>query len=178
MEHKAYIFDFKEFSKELKPILEASLQSGNVDQLRAFILSNKSFLSDPYEGEALEDDWEDMIKDRDVHQFGGFAATKYYSPTQDGGMSYDWESIENIVPPGLETMFSPLLGVPLGLADEYFDPGKMGSYFQDSAQVKDSLRIIDKIESFVSENLKETLSGFRKLLEQAAGEDKGLYVTF
>ncbi|NMZ19019.1 hypothetical protein HBO08_18560 [Pseudomonas rhodesiae] len=55
-EHKAFIFDFDSFDSELRPLLEASLRSGNIEPLRCFILSNKELLVDPYEGDALDDD--------------------------------------------------------------------------------------------------------------------------
>lgn len=178
MEHKAYIFDFDAFSKELKPIIEAGLQSGKVGQIRAFILSNKSSLCDPYEGEPLEDDWEDMIEDKDIHQYGDFAITKYYSPTEDEGIGYDWEELQDVISAKSDIKYSPILGVPLGLEHELFDPGKMGSYFQNNAQVKDSLSVIRGIEGALSESLKEAMIGFRNLLEKAASIEKGIYVTF
>lgn len=178
MEHKAYIFDFDTFSRELKPIMEAGLQSGSIDQIRAFIHSNKSSLCDPYEGEPLEDDWEDMIEDKDIHQYGDFAITKYYSPQQDKGMGYDWEDLQKIVLTGTGMKHSPILGVPLESDDNIFDPGKMGSYFQDNAQVLESLSAIRRIEGLLSGSLKDTAIRFRNLLEQAVREDKGIYVTF
>jgi hypothetical protein len=178
MEHKAFIFDFDTFSKELKPIIEAGLQSGDVDQIREFILSNKSSLCDPYEGESLEDDWEDLIEDKDIHQYGDFAITKYYSPTRDEGLGYDWEDLQDVVSTLAGINYSPILGVPLGLGNEYFDPGKMGSYFQDNALVRESLNAIRRIEGSLSENMQDTIVQYRVLLEKAANEGKGIYVTF
>ena len=178
IEHKAYIFDFEGFSKELRPILVASLKSGNIDQLRAFIISNKSALSDPYEGEPLEDDWEDMIEDRDVHQHGDFALTKYYSPLLDEGLGYGWENVQDILSNSIEFKVSPLLGEPLGDSGEYFDPGKMGSYFQDNGQVKNSLSVLKEFENKLSENLNVDYDKFLHFLESAADENRGVYVTF
>jgi hypothetical protein len=178
MEHKAYIFYFEEFSKELRPILGASLKSGNIDQLRAFIISNKSTLSDPYKGEPLEEDWENMIDDWDVHQYGDFALTKYYSPAMDEGLGCGWENVQDILSSLIELKVSPLLGEPLGDSGEYFDPGKMGSYFQDNGQVKNSLSVLGEFEDALSESLNDDFDIFRQLLESAANENKGVYVTF
>ena len=61
LEHKAFIFDAGKFSNELKPHLEADLRTGQSGQIRAFIISNLSFLTDPYEGEELDEYWEDTI---------------------------------------------------------------------------------------------------------------------
>ena len=178
IEHKAYIFDFDEFSKELKPILETSIKSGDISQLRAFIISNKAYLSDPYKGEPLEDDWEYMIEDRDVHQYGDFALTKYYSPDSDQGIGYDWEKVQDILSSSIELEGSPLLGKPLGDFGEYFDPGKMGSYFQDESQVKASIKALRKLKDGLSEELQDVMGEFLKFLENVADDGKGIYVTF
>lgn len=178
MEHKAYSFDFDKFEKELKPILEASIKSGDIDQLRAFIISNKPYLSDPYEGEPLEDDWEDMIEDRDAHQYGDFALTKYYSPDSDQGLGYDWEKVQDILSGSMRLNISPLLGKSLGESGEYFDPGKMGSYFQDNSEVKSNISVIEKLKDGLSGELRDAIGEFHKFLENVADEGKGIYVTF
>jgi hypothetical protein len=178
LEHKAFIFDVERFSTELKPLLESSLLSGDVDRIRAFVVSNKSSLTDPYEGEPLEEDWEDMIEDKDVHQYGDFALTKYYSPTHDVGLGYDWEDLQKIFSVVTSVSFSPVLGEPLGRESEYFDPGKMGSYFQTSNQVLESLKIAKELKESVSDGMQELFDEFTVLLERAAREHKGLYVTF
>jgi hypothetical protein len=178
IEHKAYSFDFDEFSKELKPILEASIKSGDIDQLRAFIISNKPYLSDPYEGEPLGDDWEDMVEERDAHQYGDFALTKYYSPDSDQGLGYDWEKVQDILSGSMELHISPLLGRPLGEPGEYFDPGKMGSYFQDNSQVESSIRVLEKLKDCFSGELRGAIGEFHEFLENVSDEGKGIYVTF
>jgi len=178
MEHRAYGFDFDEFSRELKPILEPSIKSGGIDQLRAFIISNKPYLSDPYEGGALGDDWEDMIEDKDPHQYGDFALTKYYSPDKDQGLGYEWEKLQGIISGSMELHISPLLGKPLGEFGEYFDPGKMGAYFQDNSQVRNSISILKEIKGGLPDEIRDALSEFHVFLESVAYEGKGVYVTF
>jgi hypothetical protein len=72
-EHKAYAFAYKPFSTELKPVLEAALASGNCRELIDFIERERSNLTDPYEGEPLGDDWEQLMEFKDAHQYGDFA---------------------------------------------------------------------------------------------------------
>jgi len=39
--------------------------------------------------------------------------------------------------------------VPLGTEGEYFDPGKMGSYFQTCSEVQETLNIANRLEESV-----------------------------
>ena len=64
-----------------------------------------------------------------------------------------------------------LLGAPFGPPGNLFDPGRMGSYFQDSAEAIRSRDVLRKL-SF------SDLSSFLTCLEQAAASGRGLYVTF
>ncbi|ROL70990.1 hypothetical protein BK634_07525 [Pseudomonas chlororaphis] len=177
-EHKAFIFDIDGFNRELKPLLEGSLRSGNIDQVRDFIISNKQSLVDPYEGFALEDDWEDMIESKDVHQYGDFALTKYYSPTDDRGLGLWWSVSQELFSDESKLRFSPFLGVPLGSDENFFDPGKMGSYFQTQNEVSESLSKVLEVEGKVPDDALEAVREFKKMLEQAIDEKKGVYITF
>lgn len=177
-EHKAYIFDFNKFSKELKPILELALASGEIESLRNFIISNKSHLCDPYEGEPLADNWEGMIEVKDAEQYGDFALTKYYDPLTDQGLGYFWENIATIISEHSNSSYATILGEPLGTADCYFDPGKLGSFFQDSEHVKYSISVIEQLENIYNGALKDEISSYLKLLKEALIGDKGVYVTF
>lgn len=178
LEHKAFIFDAEKFNDELKPYLEADLRSGKSGQVRNFIISNMSLLTDPYEGEELDEYWEDMIEDKDAHQYGDFALTKYYCPLADFGLGVDWESIQNILVDTMNFQFSPVLGIPLKVGEEVFDPGKMGTYFQKNSDVAESLDNMSSIECFVPKNLIEPFNSFKSLLEEALKKNKGLFVTF
>ncbi|RMO97620.1 hypothetical protein ALQ33_01459 [Pseudomonas syringae pv. philadelphi] len=177
-EHKAFIFDIDSFGSEFKPLLESCLLSGNVDQVRDFVVSNKQFLVDPYEGIPLDDNWEDMIEEKDVHQYGDFALTKYYSPVDDRGLGIWWSVIQEIPFDKNKLSSSPFLGVPVGSDEVFFDPGKMGSYFQTENEVIDSLNKLLEIEVKVQNDALEDFREFKKLLEQAIDEKKGIYVTF
>lgn len=178
LEHKAFIFDSDKFCEELKPLLESCLASGDVDQVREFVIINNSSLKDPYEGKPLEYDWEDMIEDKDVHQYGDFALTKYYTPSLDMGLGYDWEDVQKIFSGVSGLRYSPVLGEPLGTESEYFDPGKSGSYFQSYNQAIESLKIANKLDSSISGDLRELFKEYKDLLERAVSERKGLYITF
>lgn len=177
-EHKAFVFDIDRFSRELKPLLESCLSSGNIDQVRDFIVSNKRFLVDPYEGVALDDSWEDMIEEKDPHQYGDFALTRYYSPADDRGLGSWWSPVQELVSDKSGLSFSPFLGVPIGSDEAFFDPGKMGSYFQTTYEVSESLSKLLEVTGKIPDEALEVVGEFKKMLERAIGEKKGLYVTF
>lgn len=177
-EHKAFVFDVDSFSRELKPLLEEGLRSDKIDQLRDFIVSNKQSLVDPYEGFALENNWEEMLESKDVHQYGDFALTKYYSPTEDKGLGSWWGTVQKLCFNEGELSFSPFLGVPLGVGGQFFDPGKMGSYFQTKHEVSESLNKVLQVMGKIPDDAFEAVREFKEMLEQAIAEKKGLYITF
>ena len=51
MQHKAFTFHFEPFSRELEPILERALKTGDCPEVVSFIELSRSDLTDPYEGE-------------------------------------------------------------------------------------------------------------------------------
>lgn len=174
MEHKAFLFDFEKFSGELLPILEHAVATGDCEQLRDFILTNRVELSDPYEGEPLGDEWEAMIETRDPHQYGDFALTKYYSPTEDIGLGFTWREAQERLGGVLQQGESPILGIPLISDGNIFDPGKMGSYFQPADVVRRNLRILEALRRDIGEICDKPI----QLLRLAADLGKGLYITF
>ncbi len=124
MDHKAYAFDYAGFQRRLAPILYAALETGDAGPLRAFIEANRAELTDPYEGEPLEE-----LPDGDVHELGDFALTAFYDPACDIGLADDWEEAGDAA-----------LGVPFGPPSNLFDPGRMGSYFQSPELVERNRR--------------------------------------
>src|SRR5262245_4292434 len=130
MEHKAFIFDYEPFERELLPLLKEGLLTNHCNGVITFIRQNVESLTDPYEGEPLEEDWEDMIETPDAHQYGDFALTKYYAPSNDIGLGYSWQAIQDVI--DTDRNVSPILGAVVGNPDDPFDPGKMGAYFQSS----------------------------------------------
>lgn len=53
------------------------------------------------------------------------------NPADDIGLGYEWEKIEKILNEYLLIDSNKIIcGECIGACDRYFDPGKMGSYFQ------------------------------------------------
>ncbi|MEP0857854.1 hypothetical protein [Trichocoleus sp. DQ-U1] len=176
MEHKAFVFDYDAFADELGNILENALLTNNNERLVNFIKQNLNFLKDPYEGEALSTSWDTMVEPKDPHQYGDFALTKFYDPQDDIGLGAMWENIQNILKIECGKDFV-ILGTPFGFKDNYFDPGKMGSYFQSKSQVKGNLQLLTemlKLKPALFGELNEAL----KMIRKAAEVEKGFYITF
>ncbi|MFN3149087.1 hypothetical protein [Bremerella sp.] len=179
MQHKAFLFDSSTFELELKLLLVQSLVMRDCASLISFIVSNLDVLSDPYEGEPLDETWQNLLETRDAHQLGDFALTKYYDPADDLGLGDGWDNAQQFAYPLAKALgYSPILGTTIGTTEEEFDPGKMGSYIQSVPQVEASLRaLIDAVEDHWKEALEEVISMIQ-LLEAAAKLGKGLYITF
>jgi hypothetical protein len=176
-EHKAFILDYQSFESQLKNILESALENENVSQLSGYISQNQAHLKDPYEGEPLTNEWESMLESQDPHQYGDFALTMFYDPTEDIGLGYDWENVQETLSQRL-TDTSSVLGSPIGPASNYFDPGKMGAYFQSPQQVIENQRLLES--AFDQEELESSaeLEKMLEMLQAAISEGKGLYITF
>ena len=176
MEHKAFIFDYQSFIKELANILDEALKTGENEALIDFIEENVAFLKDPYEGEPLDASWKEIIEIEDVNQYGDFALTKFYNPQEDIGLSYDWETLQELLQSeGLKQDI--VLGEVFGSEDNCFDPGKQGSYFQSSEQVNKNLQFINNLIKRKPEVASE-LGELVEMLQQASEVQKGLYITF
>lgn len=176
MEHKAFVFDYNAFDKELRGILEKALSSQDISGLIAFINANSGELTDPYQGEPIGQDWEAMIETQDPHQYGDFALTKYYEPTGDIGLGLSWEHLQGVIAGDPAVMESPILGARIGPRDRPFDPGKMGSYFQSRDQVDRHYQYLVTLQrqSPNDGDLRKAIH----MLTQAKNARKGLYVTF
>lgn len=174
MEHKAFVFDFRSFEKELRPILERALSSNASSELLGFIEANRASLKDPYEGEPLEENWREMAEGQDVHQWGDFALTKYYEPSDDLGLGPTWEALQSLLLAKLGKD-QPVLGRPVGPPTNPFDPGKMGAYFQTEEDVKANLSELQRLQS---NGAGEQADRLVEILRAAAARGRGLYVTF
>jgi hypothetical protein len=176
LEHKAFLFDYAAFDLELRPILEKALSDGNGSKLVEFIDRNIVSLSDPYEGEPLTADWSQLLETQDAHQYGDFALTKFYDPTQDLGFGRSWEAVEAAAVHLLGDA-QPVLGRTIGPTGNVFDPGKAGSYFQSEDAVKENRRrLLAAMES--SGQAREDVHALDGLLRTAVDAGRGLYVTF
>ncbi len=175
MEHKAFVFDYDCFDRELCAILEDALLSGDFTGLVSFINANLGDLRDPYEGQPLGADWEAMIETQDSHQYGDFALTKYYNPIADIGLGAAWENLQELIANDPILTESPILGSTIGKKEDPFDPGKMGSYFQSAQQVRQNHRyLLNLAKKEQTEELKRAI----QMLNEAVDAKGGLYITF
>lgn len=168
MEHKGYAFDWQSFASELHPILLNGLETGDTQGLINFIASNREQLTDPYAGAPLKENWHRLLSNCDIHEYGDYALTKYYEVGTDRGLGYTWREISDQLPVAAR---KSLLGKPLGPQGSFFDPGRMGSYFQAPAQVAASLEVLRDYPLLA-------LAGFCDLLAACVGEGWGVYITF
>lgn len=174
MEHKAFLFDYESFERELCPALVHALATGETRRLESFISTNLDALRDPYEGEPLDADWASLIEVKDAHQYGDLALTKYYSPTADIGLGSAWERVQGL-PEIASRAESPILGTIIGSGDASFDPGRMGSYFQSARIVREHYEyMLGLAKDAHSADLDEAV----EMLAEAAKKNAGLYVTF
>lgn len=176
MEHKAFVFDYDAFVDELGNILENALLTNNNEKLVSFIKQNINSLKDPYEGEPLNTSWEAIVEPKDPNQYGDFALTKFYDPQDDIGLGAMWENVQNILKQECGKSLI-ILGTPFGSKNSYFDPGKMGSYFQSKSQIQGNLQLLTDI-IHLSPDLFSELNEAFNMIQKAAEAEKGLYVTF
>lgn len=178
MMHKAYVFKYNEFQKELRPILERAFYKESCEELIDFIKNNKEVLVDPYEGVPLDVNWESLVDEETPEQYADFCMTKYYNPACDLGLDYEWLDIQNILEEVTKEASEIVLGTPLEFGGVFFDPGKMGSYFSSPEQVDSNLSEIKKIRNIVEEGCSNKLLLIESILMNAHGSGEGLYVTF
>lgn len=161
MEHKAYEFDWNSFEKEFAELLISSLRSENKDALIAFIKSNLSAITDPYEGDSLEGNWKENLSSLSSQEIADHALTKYYSVGEEIGLCDQWIPIS-------ESLSQKEVDALLGASYSEFDPGCYGSYFQSPSLVIENIAIL-------SNSGHEPLKSY---LGNLSNVSKGLYVTF
>ena len=168
MSHKAYVFDWQSFHGELAPLLMRSLTVNDVGRLIEFGNANLPMLTDPYEGEPLADGWTSDLEAADVQEVADYVLTKFYDPADDRGIGDVWRTAEATLS---KQQSAALLGKPFGPASNPFDPGRMGSYFQDEAMCRTALGIFTTID-------RPEFMTFLNVLQEAVRSGKGVYVTF
>jgi hypothetical protein len=168
MEHKAYAFDWPRFEFDLLPMLVEALFRNETAELETFIDQHLAELTDPDEGEPLSGDWRERLENRDVHEYGDFALTRYYDPTDCWGIGYEWTRLNDEL---LIAAATAMLGFGVGTEGNWFDPGRYGSYFQTPEQVWESLAILQA-------HTCPDLARYLRLLERCVAEKRGVYVTF
>ncbi len=168
MEHKAFAFNWNSFEQELFPTLVKALETGEVQEIINFIEKNRQHLTDPYEGQPLDDGWQSTLSNRDVHEYGDYALTKYYAPDEAAGVGDAWIDLSDELP---ATASRALLGETVGPKGNLFDPGRMGSYFQRPEQARVSLDVLTNLN-------KPELADFCQLLSECVNKNLGVYITF
>lgn len=178
MEHQAFLFDWNSFAKELSALLDNSLKTDNREMLIVFIKTMLNHLKDPYTGELLGSTWQDTLEIKDVHHYGLLALTKYYDPFHNIGLGYNWIRIQDLLEnANIESALvsSIVLGEPFGPEDNYFDPGKMGTYFQSEKQVNQNLQKLHKIAK-QNPHLSNALEDLLQMLTLATESHQGLVI--
>jgi hypothetical protein len=168
MEHKAFEFQWSEFERELLPILLDALCSRDERNLCLFIGDNRGVCFNPYQGCPLGPDWRDQLENNDVQEVGDYAITKYYDPTSDFGLGRRWIEMSDVLTGQQRASF---LGFVIGPDSNLFDPGRMGSYFQDADTVSKSLASLSTL-------VEPELRDFVDFLEAVKAHETGIYVTF
>jgi hypothetical protein len=178
MDHKAYQLDYEPFVSELAPLLARALQTGNVDELKAFVERNFSQLKHPAEGDPLGPDWRALVEsgepNLEVQRWADLALTKYYDPSADEGLNAEWEDLDDELQAAGIDASRVVLGRTLGADGNVFDPGRQGAYFQSPEDVRDALQLLEGVT--VEEE--DVLDQWREILQSAAQRGKGLYVRF
>jgi hypothetical protein len=168
MEHKAYAFDWSRFEFDLDPLLMEALATNDPTRLAEYIDRHLAELTDPYEGEPLPADWRNGLENRDVHEYGDYALTRFYDPADCRGVGYEWARLSEELP---EPAANAMLGFSVGPPERLFDPGRYGSYFQTPRRVRESLAALGLLAC-------PELAGYLELLKRCAAEGRGVYVTF
>lgn len=167
MEHKAYKFEINGFNSDLKPILLNALSSGDIERLKEFVNKNIIHCSFPWSAEPLPINWEQELEFGDVHEIGDLAITKYYNPDELQGLSYEYIDLTD----RYDEIDKLLLGSPLGIGENNFDPGKMGSYFLSQ---KEALRTANELKAYKE----QVLLSYSEFLLKCVEVDFGVYITF
>lgn len=175
--HRAFVFDLDRFDAELRPILEESLQTRDPAPLRAFVETHRADLRDPYAGEPLDAEWENLLETRDVQEYGDFALTRYYDPAADVGLGDRWPALEELLVREAPAGTDLTMGEPVGPPMFPFDPGGLGAYFLSNADAR--LRL-DTLQQLVDADaaLREPLQPAIKMFAAIAASGRGAYVTF
>jgi len=136
--------------------------------LEALIDDTRQAFTDPYEGEPLSVGWQSALENRDVHEYGDYALTRFCDVNDDSGIQEAWAEVSERLPTAAA---NTLLGFLIGPPERLFDPGRYGSYFQTPDRARDSLEILEPLS--VPESVR-----FDELLERCVVQRRGVYVTF
>ena len=152
----------------LHPLLVRALTTDDVAELEDYIDRHLAQLKDPYEGEPLAADWRSTLGNGDVHEYGDYALTQFYDPADCSGIGYEWARLSDEL---LDPAANAMLGFSVGPAENRFDPGRYGSYFQTPRQARESLAALGRLG-------RSELARYLALLEHCVAKQRGVYLTF
>lgn len=168
MSHQAFAFDWNAFELNFGRILLTALKTDSGAELAEFIQQERVWLTDPYNGDPLPENWRALLETGDVQELADFALTRYYSVRDDHGVGGSWLALHDSLTEGQS---QALLGAPFGHRDRLFDPGRLGSYFQSPVMACESLAALAGLAV-------EEVGPFRELLTACVARRLGVYVTF
>lgn len=129
IDHKVYLFRYSEFQSELADLLYHALETDEVGNLRGFINSERSLLTEHVTEEPLVEDWE-VGFEPDVQRYADIALTKYYNLAEDLGLGYSFDVLGaylNIVSELAGQSNVLICGRLFGPKGKRLDPGYMGT---------------------------------------------------
>ncbi len=159
MEHRAFIFDWPTFEKELLPALAAGLE-GDRGPLEEFVAEQRGLLVDPSTAEPVNGL---QLETVGVDRLGEIAMTRYYDPTADHGFGAQWDAIEGSLG---EQERALLLGEPISVAGRTFSEGTV---FQSNGRVRLSYKRVRELD-------RPELRAFGRTLRIAGVSQRGLMV--
>src|SRR5438876_7267037 len=93
IEHKAWLFDYRRFDREMAGILYRALESDEIGELAAFIDQHRTTMTNQWTEEPLDADWRDGIECMDAPSLGDEALTRYYHFTAEIGLGYGCDAV-------------------------------------------------------------------------------------
>jgi hypothetical protein len=122
IDHRAYLFRYHEFRRELADLLYHALETSEISPLREFISRNSPSLR-------REDVGELPAEEPNVQRYADLALTKYYDPVNEG-LSYGFDAVHAYLGtvPALDGQVDRLIcGNLFGPKGKRLDPGYMGT---------------------------------------------------
>jgi hypothetical protein len=146
IDHKAYLFRYDEFRKELADVLYQALQTEIAHPLRAFVSRYHSSMTDLATAKSLGEDWEEKWgHEADVQCYADLALTRYYDLTGSLGLSYGFIALAAYLRslPTFAQYTDCLIGGRLfGPKGKRLDPGQMGTGLLSPEEVARFARLL------------------------------------
>jgi hypothetical protein len=174
-DHTAFAFDEGAFRRELAPLLDRALESGETSALDAFIDDHRAALADPSTGEPLSEDWRTALSGTGVQRLAAVALTSYYDPGRDIGLGAGWQTVRA----ALTSLAAParafVTGGVFGPTDRPLRPDGRTAYLQSAEYVRQSVAVLEEARTHFrahADQIDPTLN----MLRTAAAVERGLLV--